>query len=441
MDTYRKGKEFEDEVFDIFQNLIDDDEFICSKKRCKIFRGKSYYSRDRDSYIEFDISIEVYNPGSSEPALLFLIECKDYLGAIPVNDAEEFLSKMRQVRATKGIIASRNSFQRSTIAFSRSNGIGLIRVLEKSAIKWELHRSISSLITADSANSFSNLASDCIHNEEIESSLFDIVFCTGSLFTVSFRQFILNYFSDSETIDILGNSVNILTDEKCLVDWVNAQEIEMKATEILKEIHYIDGKVDLESICDYAKGVFGLNVIEKEGRVLGQSLGSIKFSPPVITLWQDLGDDLFRRRFTLAHELGHLFLDHGRYLISERVDENDFNPEDSSSKSLRMSIKEIRRIEWQANQFASCLLLPRSQFEREVKQICQLLRIEDKGYGLLYLDNQDCNQEAFSRVVSHIKPRFSVSKRVIKIRLKALGLLREPQQIFGQLGASSTPRS
>lgn len=86
-------------------------------------------------------------------------------------------------------------------------------------------------------------------------------------------------------------------------------------------------------------------------------------------------------------------------------------------------------MEWQANYFASCLLLPKEQFEKEFYM--QIIRhgLSDHGHGLLYLDDQKCNIENFLKVTASLKYIFQVSRRVIKIRLLKLGLLNEVQKI------------
>lgn len=60
-------------------------------------------------------------------------------------------------------------------------------------------------------------------------------------------------------------------------------------------------------------------------------------------------------RFTLAHELGHHFLRHSKYMNGEYCDIADLKLDSSST----FEMDDLRRMDWQANYFASCLLLPR----------------------------------------------------------------------------------
>ena len=122
MSTSKTGEELEIAVFELFKSEIDAGRFFAKKKCCRIFRKKAYYSKDRESNIVFDVSIEISLPGAEEYSILVLIECKNYGHAVPVDDIEEFFTKTQQVGAanTKAIAISNNSFQSSTLNFAKS---------------------------------------------------------------------------------------------------------------------------------------------------------------------------------------------------------------------------------------------------------------------------------------------------------------------------------
>ncbi len=145
MSTTRAGDSLERAIYDLFATEIEADRFFAKKTNCKLFRKKSYYSKDRGEKIIFDISIEVYLPGATDYSMLMLIECKRYTHAVPVDDAEEFFTKVQQVAAAnaKAVIASTASFQSGTRAFAKSKGIGLLRYFDATNFKWELRRSPS----------------------------------------------------------------------------------------------------------------------------------------------------------------------------------------------------------------------------------------------------------------------------------------------------------
>jgi len=100
-----------------------------------------------------------------------------------------------------------------------------------------------------------------------------------------------------------------------------------------------------------------------------------------------------RRRFTIAHELGHYFLHEG---LEEHVDENfrvAWRNADSS--------KAINWIEIQANRFAAELLMPTRFLETDLDS----------------LENID------KRTVALLATKYIVSPEAMKIRLSQLGIL------------------
>src|SRR5687768_2166293 len=124
LSTTRKGDALERIIRDLLQTEIEADRFYLKKDQCRIFWQKGYFSKDRGSKIVFDVAIEVYLPGTEEYSLLVLIECKNYGHRVPVNDAEEFFSKVQQVAAAncKAIIASTAAFQHGTVEYAKSKG-------------------------------------------------------------------------------------------------------------------------------------------------------------------------------------------------------------------------------------------------------------------------------------------------------------------------------
>jgi predicted helicase len=155
--TTRKGDALEGDIHRLFQAEIEADRFWARKESCKVFRRKGYFSKDRGSEIVFDVSIELYLPGEREYSSLVLIECKNYGHSVPVDDAEEFFTKVQQVGAAnaKAVIVSTASFQSGARNFARSKGMGLVRYFSAENFKWELKRSPSAtarLATAESAD-------------------------------------------------------------------------------------------------------------------------------------------------------------------------------------------------------------------------------------------------------------------------------------------------
>ena len=83
-----------------------------------------------------DVSLELYRRGASKPYLVWIWECKDYRHRVPVDDVEEFHTKLEQIglHKTKGTIVCRNGFQASTIRVAEAYGISLARILPDGSI-------------------------------------------------------------------------------------------------------------------------------------------------------------------------------------------------------------------------------------------------------------------------------------------------------------------
>ena len=109
--------------------------------------------------------------------------------------------------------------------------------------------------------------------------------------------------------------------------------------------------------------------------------------------------------------------------LCETCHEEDMDLESAE----RINLKDVRRMEWQANFFASCLLLPKDQFTREfLKQVVRH-NLSDRGFGLLYLDGQRCNIDTYHSVTYPLMKEYAVSRSVVKLRLMKLGFLNEAQ--------------
>ena len=126
-------------------------------------------------------------------------------------------------------------------------------------------------------------------------------------------------------------------------------------------------------------------------------------------------NDEHRYRFTLAHEIGHAILH--RKLLKGLISSAD----DDDVLSLKDCSKWERKLEIQANLFASYLLVPEAPLYNLYMEVKRKLNIND--YAPLYLDEQPCNKEDCYKMFYVLSKIFNVSKEVIKYRLKNENLL------------------
>lgn len=114
--------------------------------------------------------------------------------------------------------------------------------------------------------------------------------------------------------------------------------------------------INLESIVEKLGGTIQEDLVlcGYDARIEKVNTGLINFR---ITLPKF--EDENRRRFSIAHELGHLFL-HMGYLIDEELWESN-----SNEVFFR---KEKGEMEYQANEFAAAFLMPREDFSEVMKE-------------------------------------------------------------------------
>ena len=421
MSSTFRGANFEQRVFSFLEAEIRGDRFFFKPECCVVFRQKPYYSRDRQSDILFDLAIEVTLPGAHTPSMLCLIECKDYSHPVGVADVEEFFAKVQQVAPakSKAIIVTSNSFQSGALEFARSKGIGLLRMFPESEFKWVLHRSPSSMRVSRLLSHDGEIWNG-LTQENWRSPRFDFFCSAGDLLTYSLYDFFSALASDA-----FGPSLQAIAAERNdadLVPFVNPDEIEQRCQVVRSAIAYRGGTVSLRAVCEWQKSVAGLTVVTRAAASGSDAnkgiLGRIAFDPPSIVVFFDpMG--LRRERFTLAHELGHWLLGHGNYMRAESVDERDI--EDSDCADL--GADGIRRLEWQANHFASCRLLPREAFLNSANEKARAMGLKDKGFGLIFLDHQPVNTRNYNDLTAALVAEYEVSRSAVTIRLRSLGLL------------------
>jgi Zn-dependent peptidase ImmA (M78 family) len=427
MSTSARGDAFEEEIYEFFHEKISADDFYFRKECCKLFRKKRYFSRDRQDEIEFDVVVEVYSIGDDRPSILFIVECKNYNHAVPVNDAEEFFQKIQQISGAnvKAVIASPATFQSGTVAFSQSKGIALMQYLGAEQAKWHLARHARGWTRPreyDKSRMLSvlQLGSDTINGyDEIRALVEDNAASTINRMV---------HYMVRDVVGSLNGAKQIVNTSRRHVlkrlPFKSKADIECVAESALLNAVYKNGAVPLERICVNLRETRGLlverNVLRPAHLHVG-ILGRLFFAPPRITTFQGSDGNSGRERFTLAHEIGHLLLGHGDFLAHDSVDQFDGLYSQSAKSGSRL----IDRMEWQANHFSSCLLMPKATFKSSFFLVIQGLNLQNRGFGSLYVDDQRCNVDNLYYVLSALAEFFEVSRTAAEIRLKQLGLLND----------------
>ncbi len=133
-----------------------------------------------------------------------------------------------------------------------------------------------------------------------------------------------------------------------------------------------------------------------------------------------------RFTFVLAHEIAHFIL-HRKIKPKVLTDTADFEISDTKRHLIinRLDKNNPRNwIEWQANKFASSMLLPTSTVPTAVTSIQKNIGI-NRGIGSIYLDHQASNVKHFIEVQNYLSKLYETPKITVKIRLAELKILTE----------------
>lgn len=162
---------------------------------------------------------------------------------------------------------------------------------------------------------------------------------------------------------------------------------------------------------------------EGEHKVVGKFI----FKPRAILIDCSLQEDTEVFNFTLAHEIGHLVLH--RNLKIEKSDSNEISDTKIDLVTGKKNFTTARDwIEWQANRFAECLLMPCETVRSLVVEKQKEMGIE-RNIGLIYLDDQVCNIKAYLTIRECLQNVYQVSKSVVEYRLSNLTILIDKRGI------------
>ncbi len=142
MSTASKGIAFEKRVHAAIGRELCSSNLGLDPASATLHAKKGYYSRDRDGEIIIDLSIEIWLPNATNWSLLWICECKDYGGSVPVDDVEEFKAKMDQITGAnrKGVMAVTGALQQGALRYAQANGIGVVRLLPDDQIEHVLYQ-------------------------------------------------------------------------------------------------------------------------------------------------------------------------------------------------------------------------------------------------------------------------------------------------------------
>lgn len=373
---------------------------------CKIFKKKRYASQD-DTDIVFDVVIELYRNGATDPHLIVFFECKNHARPVEVKDIRDFSDRINSVarHKSRGIVVSSSRLQAGAENMVRNRQIGLAKfdengfdvVIERKKMGW-------------------------VETGFVQQQLFEGTREAKPLkFSAYLDGRLYSSFQDVLRAMASGSHDHNRT-EQCRspleIPYISEETIHSKVAELRQSIEYSGGEVDLDKIC--ANQGITLTYSEKleEDSDGNPILGMARFKSREIQV--NLHENGYRQRFTVGHELGHFLLNHDRFLKSESVIEQDLFQSDTISAP-----QNYYRLEVQANIFASALLLPTKELVDFISDQKVRLEIKDRGHGFIFIDDNYWNYNPYNYLMKTVSQHFGVSIQAIEIRLKKLELLND----------------
>ena len=387
-----KGDYFENLVFKKLKELIKNHDIPGVSRYNEIFLHKQYASKTApDVMLNPDITIEVYSNSNKETwSNLLVVECKNHGRKIDNSIYREFVGNLSDYprSGVRGIMVSSAGFTQQVITLAQSDNIALVVLSEQSdweTIIWrkinsfEQHQFGHKVLTGEASTSY------------------PIVYSGNSFVTVS---------------DLL-QECGIPMSKALHIPFMEDNVICKKVEDILQNTKYLIKENFIDCCFSLIAPNYKFDFVEMQE----DCLGKCDFKEHVITINSSLSKH--RQNFTIAHELGHIAL-------HSSIVENLFSIEDRESDKNTIISKSIYgRMEYQANTFASYLLMPNIPFMAEVNKLFKENWITT---GRLYHDYQPCNIRDCNVVVGALSSKFNVSQEAVIVRLKRANLYIEGER-------------
>lgn len=404
------GTNYEVKVYEYLKNLLDLQEIPGATRYSQIHFHKTYLDEFGET-VNPDITIEVFRTEqSTQPSLILVFECKCLNTKLDIGDYNEFAGNLPRIRkfGVKGYIVTTIGFPQSAINRSHgldsgyTTGIGLIKFNENGS-NWLVERNVRNYAA------FQNKIQILLGNKE--DNVHPLLYIDGQFVNI------IDHFLQLD-IDIKGRY-------RPYVPYLTSQDIFNIAQNIGNKFLPVSlGRLDAILRFITPSSI----IIDKP--MPSNTLACYNFQEDVLFVSSDLKNNINRRNFSIAHEIGHIVL-HKQILTPFFKDTSYCN----STHEASPSDKVINALEIQANKFASDLLLPRNIFLQETARRFHALDIKRP----LYWDNQKYNQQACLNVCRYLSSFFQVSIEVIKLKLQEIGLLivdnrNQPKHINEVLG-------
>lgn len=406
MNNIQKGDKLEDQFYQYLLQQKDSKELVYDvypPELCQIHQKKKYYCAERKGDVEFDIVVEVYRRNAQEPHIIVVFECKNHSNNISENLVTDFSDKLGRIfkHNAKGVLVVSSALQSGAENLVNRRNIGVIKYSEIG---------------------FETILERKVENSYIKKSIFESQLSSKPLKFSGYYNG--NFFNSTRSffgaLDSQTRQKNISFEKgvNLTIPYISDEKIKEETTELLRKINYEGGAVNLQKICSLLSiDLHHTNQPHQDENEI-EILGYANFSKKEIYIHFHKNKN--RERFTLSHEIGHFYLKHDQFLRSETLIASDLLIDDTNDNNFNYN-----QLEFQANNFASCLLLPEDFFISKINELRKKLDIKDKGHGYIYVDNQSCNFLPYNLLLSELSNHFETSKQAIEIRLKKMNWLTD----------------
>ncbi|MDE5773434.1 MAG: ImmA/IrrE family metallo-endopeptidase [Muribaculaceae bacterium] len=320
-----------------------------------------------------------------------IIEIKKYSHKVNISDLDEFQTKRNNFShfSIKPIFVSSGGFTQMEYTTTKVRHIALVRYDGNSDWKWEMPR-------------------DTKGNKSEE--YFSILRGLSAIGSTPLAEYDGFYYNFSELLHNFSITIKKYKTPKLQV------LAKARTKEIANEYYLSFPNIDDDIPGNILSSSFPYFRISFSTLPHGE-FGHTSILKRTIILDNSLLNDINRRQFTLAHELGHI------YLHSELLSYYETN-------SVQPNSIDFRWMENQANWCAYYILMPGGRFVQEVRSVFLAHGLK---LGKLYIDNQPGKGQICRSVLNCLSNIFHVSHAALKIRMTEEGLLidtiNQPQRI------------
>ena len=358
-----------------------------------------------------DLSVETYKSQAlleqHEPSHIEAYEFIDE--KLTLNKLYELIGKYNNEKITKLFIVSTFGLTNDVRSKAKENDIGYVLINPKKVITSDVY------ILPRSIEDYERKHHDLMVLMGESRMDYPILIEDGNLLTSSLADVLLK------------NDVTIDSQNHLYVPYLSKEEIEQKANSYIEDLtneHLTLLKSNTTNVKDLSVDPFFLadkNGLTYEIKELPEKqLGRLELAKKHVTLNSIMASIWNRFRYTMAHEFAHYVL---HLPLFEKAGVESFG---ETAYTLAITNDSNKRVEYQANYFASCLLMP-----NEI--VIRLYALYHKKYvqdifggdlrALYYAPLQPETYNSYNNVVGRMAKVLGVSKKAMEIKLESLNLL------------------